>query len=105
MNGSITVNSPVFCPQESSVNLCASEVVSGPTATGCATATWAAPANRKQVRRRSHRFLRLINQIIIFIEFVLYSVQGSVKTFLPGFWNGWLKYCATVHFWGGQQNS
>ena len=30
--------------------------------------------------------------------------QSRVKTFLPGFGNGWLKYCAVVHFWGEQRN-
>ena len=32
------------------------------------------------------------------------SLQSSVKTFLPGFGNMLLKYCAIVHFWGGQLN-
>ena len=31
-------------------------------------------------------------------------VQSRVKTFLPGFGNGWLKYCAIAQFWGGQRN-
>ena len=29
------------------------------------------------------------------------TLQSSVKTFLPGFGNGWLKYCVAVHFWVG----
>ena len=33
-----------------------------------------------------------------------YSLQSSVKTLLPGFGNGWLKYCAKVQFFGGQRN-
>ena len=32
----------------------------------------------------------------------IYTEKG--KTFLPGFGNGWLKYCSTVHFWDGQGN-
>ena len=32
------------------------------------------------------------------------KIQSSVKTFLPGFGNMLLRYCAIVHFWGGQQN-
>ena len=32
----------------------------------------------------------------------LWYVQSGVKTFLPGFGNGWLKYCAMVQFWCGQ---
>ena len=31
-------------------------------------------------------------------------IQSSVKTFLPGFGNVWLKYCAIVECWGGQRN-
>ena len=31
-------------------------------------------------------------------------VQSSVQTFLPGFGNGWRKYCAIVHFLDGQWN-
>ena len=34
---------------------------------------------------------------------VLMRLQSSVKTFLPGFGNGWLKYCGLVKFWGGQR--
>ena len=36
--------------------------------------------------------------------FVKVILQSSVKTFLSGFGNGWMKYCAIVQFWGGQQN-
>ena len=32
------------------------------------------------------------------------SIQSSVKTFLPGFGDGWLKYRAIVQFWGYQLN-
>ena len=32
---------------------------------------------------------------------ILHSI---VKTFLPGFGNGWLKYYAIVKFCGGQRN-
>ena len=32
------------------------------------------------------------------------TLQSSEKTFLPGFGNGWLKYCAIVQFWSGQRN-
>ena len=28
------------------------------------------------------------------------TLQSSVKTYLPGFGNGWLKYCATVQNFG-----
>ena len=31
-------------------------------------------------------------------------VKSSVKTFLPGFGNGWPNYCATWNLWGGQGN-
>ena len=31
-------------------------------------------------------------------------MQSSVKTFLPGFVDVWLKYCAIVKFWGEQRN-
>ena len=34
----------------------------------------------------------------------LIYLQSSVKSFLPGFGNGWLKYCTVVQFWGGQRN-
>ena len=37
-----------------------------------------------------------------FLELI--NLQSSVKTFLPGFGNAWLKYCAVVHLWGGQVN-
>lgn len=46
-----------------------------------------------------------------FIQFYTYQeypsesyVQSGVETFLPGFGHGWLKHCAIVHLWGGQQN-
>ena len=32
------------------------------------------------------------------------AIQSSVQTFLSGFGNGLLKYCAIVQFWGGQRN-
>ena len=31
-------------------------------------------------------------------------LQNTVKTFLPGFGNGWLKYYTKVQFLGGQRN-
>ena len=31
-------------------------------------------------------------------------VQSRVKTFLPGFGNGWLKYCAIMKYFGWQRN-
>ena len=33
-----------------------------------------------------------------------YRLQSRVKTFLPGFGNGWLKYCVLVQFWVLQWN-
>ena len=47
--------------------------------------------------------LRPLFYFLCYIHFSL-SVQSCVKTFLPGFGNGWLKYCAIVQFWGGQRN-
>ena len=38
-------------------------------------------------------------------ETVESNVQSSVKTYLPGFGNGWLKYCAMVQFLNGQRNT
>ena len=31
-------------------------------------------------------------------------IHSSVKTFLPGFGNEWLKLCEIVQFWVGEQN-
>ena len=31
-------------------------------------------------------------------------MQSRVKTFLVDFGHGWLKYCAILPIWGGQQN-
>ena len=58
-------------------------------------------------------FFRMCNTVTVYRILALYYraniyvctlVQSSVKTFLPGFGNGLLKYCAIVQFWGGQQN-
>ena len=50
--------------------------------------------------RRSTQLERLVVNFISTLQ----RVQRSVKTFLPGFLNGWLKYCLAVHFRGGQRN-
>ena len=34
----------------------------------------------------------------------LHILQSSVKSFIPDFGNGGLKYWVSVHFWGGQWN-
>ena len=34
---------------------------------------------------------------------IIRILQSIVKTFLPGFGNGWLKYCANGKFCGGQR--
>ena len=58
------------------------------------------------------RFFRMCNTVTEYRILALYYraniyvctlVQSSVKTFLPGFGNGWLKYCAIVHFRGEQR--
>ena len=41
---------------------------------------------------------------MICVSVFSWGVQGGVKTFLPGFENGFLNYCTVLQFWGGQRN-
>ena len=47
----------------------------------------------------SRRTKNKIRKIMRDVSVLVTNVQSSGKTLLPGFMNGWLKYCAVVHFW------